>query len=78
MHTCGHHEWRDTMPPLTHFQDEGYDASASALLQCPVCLDKRKAVVFQCGHQTCCGCASLVSSCPICRQRITTRIRVYY
>lgn len=52
-------------------------AAAERELLCPVCWDARKAVVFQCGHQTCGGCGERLAECPICRQRISLRIKTY-
>ncbi|XP_073150214.1 E3 ubiquitin-protein ligase RGLG4-like isoform X2 [Henckelia pumila] len=44
---------------------------------CPICLTNKKDLAFGCGHMTCRECSTRVSNCPICRQRITSRIRVY-
>ncbi|KDO34114.1 hypothetical protein SPRG_18994 [Saprolegnia parasitica CBS 223.65] len=44
---------------------------------CPICEDKKKDMVFQCGHETCGQCASHLTLCPICRVTITTRIHRY-
>lgn len=44
---------------------------------CPVCLQEQKDMAFQCGHQTCRDCASNLTSCPICRQQITSRLRLF-
>ncbi|XP_075504981.1 E3 ubiquitin-protein ligase RGLG5-like isoform X1 [Primulina tabacum] len=44
---------------------------------CPVCLMDPKDMAFGCGHQTCCGCGQDLSSCPICRMSIETRIKLY-
>ncbi|KAF5728144.1 E3 ubiquitin-protein ligase RGLG2 isoform X1 [Tripterygium wilfordii] len=44
---------------------------------CPICLTNGKDLAFSCGHMTCRECGSKVSNCPICRQRITERIRLY-
>lgn len=44
---------------------------------CPVCLQAPKDMAFQCGHQTCRECASHLRSCPICREQITTRLRLF-
>ncbi|EFJ21520.1 hypothetical protein SELMODRAFT_176218 [Selaginella moellendorffii] len=44
---------------------------------CPICLSERKDLAFGCGHQTCRDCGKSLANCPICRQRITTRIRLY-
>ncbi|CAA2981865.1 E3 ubiquitin- ligase RGLG4-like isoform X2 [Olea europaea subsp. europaea] len=44
---------------------------------CPVCLTNAKDLAFNCGHMTCRDCSSRLSDCPICRQRITNRLRLY-
>ncbi|KAJ7555979.1 hypothetical protein O6H91_05G064100 [Diphasiastrum complanatum] len=44
---------------------------------CPICLAVPKDLVFNCGHQTCQECGMNLSNCPICRQMITTRIKLY-
>ncbi|XP_059661913.1 E3 ubiquitin-protein ligase RGLG4 [Cornus florida] len=44
---------------------------------CPICLTNSKDLAFQCGHLTCRDCGSRLSNCPICRQRISNRLRVY-
>ncbi|XP_010537822.1 PREDICTED: E3 ubiquitin-protein ligase RGLG2 [Tarenaya hassleriana] len=44
---------------------------------CPICLTNAKDVAFGCGHMTCGDCGSRISTCPICRQRITSRLRLY-
>ncbi|CAA6668019.1 unnamed protein product [Spirodela intermedia] len=44
---------------------------------CPICLASQKNLAFQCGHQTCCDCGENLYSCPICREDIHTRIRLY-
>lgn len=52
-------------------------AAAEAQARCPVCLTSRKDMAFACGHQTCRGCGNRLEICPICRQEITLRIRLY-
>ncbi|XP_010270329.1 PREDICTED: E3 ubiquitin-protein ligase RGLG1 [Nelumbo nucifera] len=44
---------------------------------CPICLTNPKNMAFGCGHLTCKDCGASLSSCPICRQPITTRLRLY-
>ncbi|KAK4747251.1 hypothetical protein SAY87_026288 [Trapa incisa] len=44
---------------------------------CPICLTNRKDMAFGCGHMTCRECGPRVRSCPICRQPISSRIRLY-
>ncbi|KAK3025106.1 hypothetical protein RJ639_044346 [Escallonia herrerae] len=44
---------------------------------CPICLTNGKDMAFGCGHMACKECGSRLSSCPICRQRISSRLRLY-
>lgn len=44
---------------------------------CPICLTNNKDMAFNCGHMTCRECGTQVSNCPICRQQISSRIRLY-
>ncbi|XP_061336902.1 E3 ubiquitin-protein ligase RGLG4-like isoform X3 [Gastrolobium bilobum] len=44
---------------------------------CPICLTNGKDLAFGCGHMTCRDCGSRLTNCPICRERITSRLRVY-
>ncbi|GFZ05821.1 Ca(2)-dependent phospholipid-binding protein (copine) family [Actinidia rufa] len=44
---------------------------------CPICLTNGKDMAFGCGHMTCKECGSRLSNCPICRQQISSRLRVY-
>ncbi|XVF61052.1 hypothetical protein PTKIN_Ptkin08bG0098000 [Pterospermum kingtungense] len=51
--------------------------SSSAEPVCPICLTNPKDMAFGCGHTTCKDCGVTISSCPMCRQPITTRLRLY-
>ncbi|KAH9717343.1 E3 ubiquitin-protein ligase RGLG3 [Citrus sinensis] len=44
---------------------------------CPICLTNPKDMAFGCGHTTCKDCGTTISSCPMCREPITTRLRLY-
>ncbi|XP_040997650.1 E3 ubiquitin-protein ligase RGLG4-like [Juglans microcarpa x Juglans regia] len=44
---------------------------------CPICLTNPKDLAFGCGHMTCRDCGPKVSNCPICRQPIRSRIRLF-
>ncbi|XP_073038413.1 E3 ubiquitin-protein ligase RGLG3-like isoform X1 [Primulina eburnea] len=44
---------------------------------CPICLTNSRNMAFGCGHMTCKDCGASISSCPLCRQPITARIRLY-
>ncbi|PIM98329.1 putative E3 ubiquitin ligase [Handroanthus impetiginosus] len=74
-------------PPVPYTRPAGWPSrepsNVSAATQddqnqvCPVCLTNGKDMAFNCGHMTCRQCSSRLSECPICRQRITSRLRVY-
>ncbi|KAK7282296.1 hypothetical protein RIF29_10959 [Crotalaria pallida] len=66
-----------TAPRLTNFESFEPTASAAAEPVCPVCLTNPKDMAFACGHTTCKECGVTLSSCPLCRQQITTRLRLY-
>ncbi|KAK8995903.1 hypothetical protein V6N11_076157 [Hibiscus sabdariffa] len=51
--------------------------SSAAEPVCPICLTNPKDMAFGCGHTTCKDCGVTISSCPMCRQPITTRLRLY-
>ncbi|XP_068639016.1 E3 ubiquitin-protein ligase RGLG2-like isoform X2 [Aristolochia californica] len=53
------------------------NASSHSNQTCPVCLWSNKDLAFGCGHQTCYECGKEMQLCPICRNHITTRIRLY-
>ncbi|KAI3796694.1 hypothetical protein L1987_39373 [Smallanthus sonchifolius] len=44
---------------------------------CPICLTNEKDMAFGCGHVACRECGSRLSRCHICRQQISSRIRLY-
>ncbi|XP_068322921.1 E3 ubiquitin-protein ligase RGLG4-like isoform X1 [Pyrus communis] len=44
---------------------------------CPICLTNGKDIAFGCGHMSCRDCAPRLSDCPICRQPIRSRLRVF-
>eukprot|EP00268_Persea_americana_P006160 TRINITY_DN12192_c0_g1_i1.p1 TRINITY_DN12192_c0_g1~~TRINITY_DN12192_c0_g1_i1.p1 ORF type:complete len:413 (+),score=65.65 TRINITY_DN12192_c0_g1_i1:179-1417(+) len=44
---------------------------------CPICLTNPKNMAFGCGHLTCKDCGATISSCPLCRAPIMTRLRLY-
>jgi E3 ubiquitin-protein ligase RGLG len=46
---------------------------------CPICLNNSKDMAFGCGHQTCCECGQNenLQLCPICRNPIQARIKLY-
>ncbi|XP_076451945.1 E3 ubiquitin-protein ligase MIB2-like isoform X2 [Babylonia areolata] len=46
-------------------------------LLCPVCMERKKDLVFRCGHAVCKTCSDSLQLCPICRKAITLRIPLY-
>ncbi|RXH98624.1 hypothetical protein DVH24_010949 [Malus domestica] len=46
-------------------------------LVCPICLTNPKDLAFGCGHMSCRDCGPRLSACPICRQPIRSRLRVF-
>ncbi|CAH9070325.1 unnamed protein product [Cuscuta europaea] len=53
------------------------DPVAAAEQVCPICLTNQKDMAFGCGHLTCRECGTSISLCPMCREPIKTRIRLY-
>ncbi|KAK4490649.1 hypothetical protein RD792_001340 [Penstemon davidsonii] len=53
------------------------ESGSSAEQVCPICLTNPKDMAFGCGHLTCKDCGASLSLCPLCRQPITTRLRLY-
>jgi len=53
------------------------EPTAPVDLVCPICLENRKDMAFGCGHTTCMDCGGNLSLCPICREPITTRLRLF-
>lgn len=47
------------------------------LTVCPVCLDRRRNMIFLCGHGTCQQCGDRLKECPICRKAIKDKILVF-
>ena len=46
--------------------------------QCVVCMDKEKDVALDpCGHRVCAECAPSLNECPMCKQNIGRRMRLY-
>ncbi|XP_054815966.1 nuclear-pore anchor-like isoform X1 [Prosopis cineraria] len=45
---------------------------------CAICLTNDKDMAFGCGHMTCRDCGSRMSKCPICRQKIKSRVRLFH
>ncbi|KAL1542020.1 E3 ubiquitin-protein ligase rglg2 [Salvia divinorum] len=62
--------------PVSRTSQSGSHSSSENHL-CPICITEPKDMAFGCGHQTCCECGQDLSSCPICRMPIQTRIKLY-
>ncbi|KAL2521275.1 Copine (Calcium-dependent phospholipid-binding protein) family [Forsythia ovata] len=56
---------------------EPVESGLSAEQVCPICLTNPKDMAFGCGHLTCKDCGVSISSCPLCRKPITTRLKLY-
>ncbi|XP_044469857.1 E3 ubiquitin-protein ligase RGLG3-like [Mangifera indica] len=63
------------VPPMP--KPETVEPTAPAEVVCPICLTNPKDMAFGCGHMTCKDCSATLSTCPMCRQPITTRLRLY-
>lgn len=44
---------------------------------CSICMEKKRNVVFLCGHGTCAKCADTLKTCHMCRKTITKKIPIY-
>ena len=45
--------------------------------ECPICVEIKSNVVFNCGHIICNECQIPLDLCPICREQITKRIKIF-
>ncbi|XP_071914318.1 E3 ubiquitin-protein ligase RGLG3-like isoform X2 [Coffea arabica] len=62
-------------PHVTSFEPVDHGPPADQV--CPICLTNPKDMAFGCGHLTCKDCGITISTCPLCREPIKTRIRLY-
>ena len=46
-------------------------------IQCAICMERDKTVVFLCGHMACKICSDRLQICHICRVEIQNRVQVY-
>ncbi|XP_065164682.1 E3 ubiquitin-protein ligase MIB2 [Atheta coriaria] len=44
---------------------------------CSICMERKRNVVFLCGHGTCSKCADTLKICHMCRKTITKKIPIY-
>ncbi|XP_047073673.1 E3 ubiquitin-protein ligase RGLG4-like isoform X1 [Lolium rigidum] len=62
---------------------EGSGANATAPAEpredqvCPICLTNAKDLAFGCGHMCCRECGENLTRCPICRETIRSKLRLY-
>jgi E3 ubiquitin-protein ligase RGLG len=62
---------------MTETAEKSDRLAPSTVPVCPICLTNPKDMAFSCGHTTCKECGVVITTCPLCRQPITTRIRLY-
>ncbi|MED6156410.1 E3 ubiquitin-protein ligase rglg3 [Stylosanthes scabra] len=65
------------VPRMTKVEPVEPSAPAVTESVCPICLTNPKDMAFGCGHTTCRECGATLSLCPMCRQEITTRLKLY-
>ncbi|KAK4285618.1 hypothetical protein QN277_002292 [Acacia crassicarpa] len=53
------------------------DSLGRPAMACAICLTNEKDLAFGCGHMTCRDCGSQLTKCPICREQITSSVRLY-
>ncbi|KAI9116387.1 hypothetical protein K1719_012554 [Acacia pycnantha] len=53
------------------------DSLGRPAMACAICLTNEKDLAFGCGHMTCRDCGSQLTKCPICREQITSCVRLY-
>lgn len=44
---------------------------------CPVCMDRKKNLIFLCGHGACQLCGDRMQECPMCRKTVERRILLF-
>ncbi|GBF92507.1 hypothetical protein Rsub_04611 [Raphidocelis subcapitata] len=66
---------RDLVVERTVAELQRSSAAESAL--CTVCMERRKELVFDCGHTLCVECGEALPMCPFCRKDVTARIRLF-
>lgn len=44
---------------------------------CSICMERKRNVVFLCGHSTCSKCSDTLKTCHMCRKTITKKIPMY-
>ncbi|XP_023899531.2 E3 ubiquitin-protein ligase RGLG3 isoform X2 [Quercus suber] len=64
-----------SIPPVTNIKTDEPTAAVEPV--CPICLTNPKDMAFGCGHTTCKNCGENISTCPMCREPITVRLKLY-
>lgn len=68
----------NSIPPMVNIQQVKPTApTAPEEPVCPICLTNPRDMAFGCGHTTCKDCGLSLVSCPLCREPISTRLRLY-
>ncbi|KAK6922795.1 Copine, C-terminal [Dillenia turbinata] len=71
-------EHESSVKSFSHLTEADTPEPAAPLEQvCPICLTNPKNMAFGCGHLTCKDCGISISLCPLCREPITRRLRLY-
>lgn len=65
-------EWENPSGFITDSED-----SDSEKNRCEICMDKKKNIVFQCGHFSCESCSNNMDECHLCRKYIRHRIKCF-
>ncbi len=71
-------EWKHPLAKeLYNYPDPG-KRKREDRLDCTVCCEEERQEVWGCGHMVACtACSAQLAECPICRQKISTRKRVF-
>ncbi|EMS57413.1 hypothetical protein CFC21_098139 [Triticum aestivum] len=70
------------LPASSSLRREASSANAAAAEPredqvCPICLTNAKDLAFGCGHMCCRECGENLDRCPICRETIRSKLRLY-
>lgn len=56
---------------------EGKMRKLEETIVCCICVERKKNVIFLCGHGTCQSCAQQLKTCPICQKPIEKKIPIF-
>ena len=76
----------DEVPDAASLEAEKWRRDARQLFreapdECPICLEPKESptAIVPCGHILCGGCAAkYTTSCPVCREPVASRMRVFW